>query len=722
MHSSTSSHAIQHTASCHSRLRGPSPQNGNWSTTRSNSIDADEERTRRDPATRTAVRIFACLLALAAFAVNGVAQAPPQDPTQFDITGFIQSATINNQSNVLSGGSITVNHQRIVVPDNTILQMPAAALTWQQVFAMNPLGVAGETGLAQADSKRMPGLYEAHVVGNRVGNTYIAGLMFLSQHSLQSSQGFINYIDYTTGFFEVGGVAGVQNTGQKVKINDPEGKFGRQWSPDPRFTIDENNPTVRSETGYPMCIPRGPAATGDTLCPQTNRPTGATPSGFTMIYTMVAPSAVSPGITTDPNLMAPFEVGDFVTYSGVLENDPGPPAFSYIAAYQVIGNVGIFTAPGTDPAYVAVDVMLLGVGGQTVAGGAEATARTRFEGFTTDPSRNIQLYGVDVDACTGADSPRDWGSIDVDPGPPGGAVMGRWRFRPPGKVISMPAAGTFLPPTREMRAVIIGATPVNTTNGLAAGQYQAPIFEFLFPENAGVGTPVVPNNFEDFPFLATGSGPLNGSGPVVGQLTPWPGAAAPATANCPTPGLPTANAGPAQSVASNSLVTLDGTGSSDSGGSALTFAWTQTGGPAVSLSDSTAAKPTFTAPIVPPGPAVTLTFQLIVTNSSGTSSSPSTVVITVNPTASDTVSVSLVEYRTTKLRLTVDASSSASPGAKLTMQAFDANGKAQGPPQNMPWTGALYEVILVGAPQPTTIKVTSDHGGTASSGITRLRQ
>ncbi|MCU1218817.1 MAG: hypothetical protein JWN42_14 [Candidatus Angelobacter sp.] len=669
-----------------------------------------------------AVRLFGIwLLALAAFAVSAAAQAPPQDPTQFDITGFIQAATVSNQTNVLSGGTITVNHQRIVVPDNTVLQMPAAALTWQQVFTMNPLGVAGETGLAQSDSKRMPGVYEAHVVGNRVGNTYIAGLIFLSQASLQSSQGFINYIDYTTGFFEVGGTMGAQNTGQKVKINDPEGKFGRKWTPDARFTIDENNPTVRTETGFPMCIPRGPTATGDALCPQTNRPTGTSPSGFAMVFTMLAPSAVSPGLTTDPNLMAPFEVGDFVTYSGVIETDPGPPAFSYIAAYQIIGNVGIFTAAGTDPAYVALDVMILGVGGQNVVGAAEATVRTRFEGFTTDPSRHILLYGVDVDPCTGADSARDWGSMDVDQGPPGGAVLGRWRFRPPSKVLSLPASGTFLPPTREMRAVIAGSTPTNTTSGLAAGQYQAPIFDFLFPENAQVGTPIVPNNFEDFPFLVKGSGPLNGSGPVVGQLNPWPGSAAPAGPNCPVKGLPVANAGPNQSVPSASVVTLDGSASSDSAGSALTFAWTQTGGTAVALSSNTAAQPTFTAPIVSPGAAAVLTFQLIVTNNSGTSSPPATVTISVNPTSSDTVAISVVEYRTSKQRLLVDATSSASPGAKLTMQAYDAAGKPQGAAFTMTWTGAVYEVILVGAPQPATIKITSDHGGTASSGITRLR-
>ena len=39
---------------------------------------------------------------------------------------------------------------------------------------------------------------------------------------------------------------------------------------------------------------------------------------------------------------------------------------------------------------------------------------------------------------------------------------------------------------------------------------------------------------------------------------------------------------------------VNGSGS-DPDGNAFTYAWTQTGGPAVSLSDATAAKPTFTA-------------------------------------------------------------------------------------------------------------------------------
>ena len=89
---------------------------------------------------------------------------------------------------------------------------------------------------------------------------------------------------------------------------------------------------------------------------------------------------------------------------------------------------------------------------------------------------------------------------------------------------------------------------------------------------------------------------------------------------------PVANAGANQTVAVGSTVQLNGSGST---GSPLSYQWTQTGGYAqVTLSSSTVANPTFTAPANPDG----LTFQLVVTE--GTiSSSPSTVVITVATTA-----------------------------------------------------------------------------------------
>jgi LmbE family N-acetylglucosaminyl deacetylase len=91
---------------------------------------------------------------------------------------------------------------------------------------------------------------------------------------------------------------------------------------------------------------------------------------------------------------------------------------------------------------------------------------------------------------------------------------------------------------------------------------------------------------------------------------------------------PVANAGPNQTVQTGATVTLNGTGSSDPGGKSLTYQWTQTGGTAVTLSSSTVAQPTFTAP----SSAATLTFQLVVNNGTA-SSSPATVTITVSTAA-----------------------------------------------------------------------------------------
>jgi hypothetical protein len=240
---------------------------------------------------KTAGPLLALLLAVTQFFGGASAQAVTIPlSTQFDMTGYIQSAKLDPTcvaGDVACGGTITINNQLITVPRYTILQMPAAALTWQEVFAMAPapygmLAVPPSTGLASGDSPKPVNNYEAHVVGNRVGDQYIAGLIFLSQHSLQSGQGYINAINYATGEMRVGGTMGNATSGARVKINDPAHRFGRLWTPDARFTIDENNPTVRSGTGYPMCLPRvappviaGGAET-DPLCPQANRPKDAT--------------------------------------------------------------------------------------------------------------------------------------------------------------------------------------------------------------------------------------------------------------------------------------------------------------------------------------------------------------------------------------------------------------------------------------------------------------
>ncbi|MBF0190919.1 MAG: hypothetical protein HQL99_07170 [Magnetococcales bacterium] len=95
---------------------------------------------------------------------------------------------------------------------------------------------------------------------------------------------------------------------------------------------------------------------------------------------------------------------------------------------------------------------------------------------------------------------------------------------------------------------------------------------------------------------------------------------------------PVAKAGSAQVVAPGAVVTLDGSGSSDAdAGSSLTYAWSQSSGSAVTLSSSTVAKPTFTAP----GTVGSLVFSLTVSDGLHSSDTPSTVTVTINnaPTA-----------------------------------------------------------------------------------------
>ena len=98
-------------------------------------------------------------------------------------------------------------------------------------------------------------------------------------------------------------------------------------------------------------------------------------------------------------------------------------------------------------------------------------------------------------------------------------------------------------------------------------------------------------------------------------------------------GQPIANAGPSQTVPSASIVTLNGTASfaTTSGATIVSYSWVQTSGTSVTLNGATTANPTFTAPIVNRTTTTTLSFNLVVTDSNGLVSAPSSVTITVVP-------------------------------------------------------------------------------------------
>ena len=656
-------------------------------------VPATAATNSRGATTRNLIFTLFVVILLTAFAT---AQLPIPPSSQFDITGFIQTATLGGAGSgpgvgAHQGGFITVNTHLITVPSETMVILPANALTWQELFAQAPAPYRGAaTGLALGDVPAPMSTYEAHVIGNRVvggpggPDVYIAGLIFISQQGLNSGQGFINCISYAlpgTPEIRVGGVLGNCASGARLRLNDPVGRYGLSMSPDIRFTVDPDNPTIESGTGFPMCIPRVDPATGnDPLCPQTQRPLVGNPAAACTApatagapctsFTMANPAAVALGGILDPRTQAPFEVGDFVTYAGTLVNDGATPtagpwpaagaAATYISAHTLVNNTAIYTVGGTDPAYVTIGVSLIGTGGLTVIGANEAAIRTRFEGFTSDvdagvnpgsvtntfPSqRLIKLYGIDLNALTGAPSDRYWGVIGVDPGPPTGAAKGRWRFRPPcaafGTVPAKPdrqcvanPANSFLPPTREVRAVI-GASqdglkaaswlPGQTTtfaNGLIAGQYHAPIADYIFPEQLPGQAPIPENNFNTMPFLAQG-GYTSSAGTLVGQLNPWPSNITPLAACIGA----VANAGGPYTVASGGSVTLNGTSTGDL---PIAFAWTATAG---SFSNAALPNPVYTAPVGPATPTLTLT----ATNCGGTVVSTSTTTVTVSAPAAPTV-------------------------------------------------------------------------------------
>ena len=99
----------------------------------------------------------------------------------------------------------------------------------------------------------------------------------------------------------------------------------------------------------------------------------------------------------------------------------------------------------------------------------------------------------------------------------------------------------------------------------------------------------------------------------------------PPTGNQP----PSADAGPDMTVKSRTIVTLDGTGSSDPDDGITEYRWRQVSGPGVILNNSSSAEPDFLAPRVKRR-AVRLVFRLIVKDFAGNRSKDKVTVTVVN--------------------------------------------------------------------------------------------
>ena len=503
----------------------------------------------------------------------------------FDVTGFIEDAMVSSDNKACPhtgdpnrlGGRVTLNGVPIEVPCNMVIQLPASTMTWAEFVRGGP----GPTLVQGEDhfSTFFPSM-EIRVVGNVVGSVHRAGLMYASQQSVNGGFGQIAKIDYDTGNLLID--TGDSSQPAVVQINDPKGRFGRAQSPDERFAVDDANPTIHAGTGYPMCVPRwdpsGPKG-DDSLCPQQNRPKvdsskahggcrnftdaaaglpasgdlGAPRSGQAYCTQFVMPAAPAAGATTtdpDPRQQAPFEVGDWVNFSGTLMHDSAGKDF--ISAHTVEDNVGIYTQPATWPSYIALGEFGVGTADPDARApdtltDQEALDRIFLEAETTDIGTMVDAYYMDVDPTSGAVTHR-WLTPMAMTGILGTGGIFTQNVGPQPQRIRLRAprapTGLLSQPTRTIQVVSrtlcrpvnrpdqgtldkclnSAATQKTVANGLVAGQYYAPVFDYIFPENIRPGDPLVPFDFWHLPFLRFGEGANQASsiGPGVGPLEPAP--------------------------------------------------------------------------------------------------------------------------------------------------------------------------------------------------------
>ena len=231
------------------------------------------------------------------------------------------------------GGTITINGTTITVPCNMIVQMPANTLTWADVVGTAALRRSRSRAAAYPS-------FEMRVVGNIVDGKHIAGLMFASQQSANAGSGddqphrLRHRRDPRRHRRPDAARRSSRSTTRTAASAAPQ-------SPDSRFSVDDQNPTIHAGTGYPLCVPRtDPATADDPLCPQANRPKPAgagrhcrnfTDAGVVPLpaqrraHASRAPArstarcgscrASRPARPTDPDprQQAPFEVGDQIT-------------------------------------------------------------------------------------------------------------------------------------------------------------------------------------------------------------------------------------------------------------------------------------------------------------------------------------------------------------------------------------------------------------------------
>jgi len=169
---------------------------------------------------------------------------------------------------------------------------------------------------------------------------------------------------------------------------------------------------------------------------------------------------------------------------------------------------------------------------------------------------------------------------------------------------------------------------------------------------------------------------------------------------------PSANAGPDQTVAPASVVTLDGSASTDPDNDPLAYSWIQTAGPAVALAGASTAKPTFTAPA-----SGTLAFRLTVQDGGFTATDLVTITVSASNHA-PTANAGPDQTVPSSSAVILDGSASSDPeGDRLTYRWAQVSG----PIVALTGTGTATPTFTASQPGTLVFRLTVSDGAASDT-------
>lgn len=318
----------------------------------------------------------------------------PPGITAAPVEGVIKNMTVNDPSDIWSGGTITIGgaiEQTIIIPRNLVIDLPAARFTLQQFVAEGlsipgvPIFGVGVTGQAVAT-----------ILANRQPDGKIIAGDVLIHKGVEHVMGTVTFINHTDGYFRVNGNLGMDD-GLMVRINDPTGKHTIQQglgctpgnlvncSADIRFGNDPDNYTIGAVTGFPACIPStvvggnrvqgsNAVGAGDSFCPASNR--------------------TADFVVPNSTLFAPLQVGDSVTAEGNMETIG---AVQFLSAHTMRVNVALTTLDlPTQPDYLFWEEVEW-----DIAGFQNERARVLLIGFSTLGNSQVDVFSLHYNPATG---------------------------------------------------------------------------------------------------------------------------------------------------------------------------------------------------------------------------------------------------------------------------------------------------------------------------------